>query len=236
MSTSTQNQPGLQDLLKVICPVYITLEEARLICNQFKGSFRPNRQVLWSGMERQAAQKWANAHDYQTLTTAMGSLRTLETSKKRKKRSKFMKGVSAIFSWFISQGDWVGILLPLPPQQFHPSGSTSLQDLEIPIVKGLLRGGCVQRIGVFHPEAATITAKSSSHQLWPNDETRSWIERFGAATKARFWRAVKRPRPGIGMMNNFSNGEPPDVSADGMFKNPLARPCDGCISVLATWH
>lgn len=208
MATSTQNQPGLQDLLDVICHKYITPNEARLVCDQFKHSFQRNRQVLWSGMQRQKAQNWADDNGYQTLTTAMGSLRTLETSKKGKKRSKFMKGASAIFSWFISQGDWVGILLPLPPQQFHPSGSTSLQDLEIPIVKGLLRGGSVQRIDVFHPEAATITAKSSSHQLWPNDETRSWIERFGAATRARFWRAVKRPRPGIGMMIKFSNRNP----------------------------
>ncbi|CCF35002.1 hypothetical protein CH063_01227, partial [Colletotrichum higginsianum] len=121
----------------------------------------------------------------------MGSLRTLETSKKGKKRSKFMKGASAIFSWFISQGDWVGILLPLPPNQFHPSGSTSLQDFEIPIVKGLLRTGCVRTIDVFHPEAATEEARTSSHQFWPRDETRSWIRRFGAGTKARSWRAVK---------------------------------------------
>ncbi|TQN65033.1 hypothetical protein CSHISOI_10389 [Colletotrichum shisoi] len=148
-------------------------------------------------MQRQKAQKWADANGYQTLTTAMGSLRTLETSKRRKKRSKFMKGASAIFSWFISQGDWVGILLPLPPNQFHPSGSTSLQDFEIPIVKGLLRGGSVQTIDVFHLDASTEDARTSPHQLWPRDETRSWIQRFGAGTKASSWRAVK---PGVGSL------------------------------------
>ncbi|OHW90155.1 hypothetical protein CSPAE12_11244 [Colletotrichum incanum] len=129
----------------------------------------------------------------------MGPLINLEKSKGKKRRSKFMKGASAIFSWFISQGDWVGILLPPPPDQFHPSGSTSLQDFEIPIVKGLLRDGSVKRIDVFHPEAKNEEARNSSHQLWPCDETTSWVDRFGGGRSAHAWRAV---RTGIGMLGH----------------------------------
>ncbi|KZL71545.1 hypothetical protein CT0861_11727 [Colletotrichum tofieldiae] len=199
MCKAAENQPGLQHLLGTICPKYVTAEEARLICEQFRCSFKINQQVLWSGMNREKAQKWADSHQYQTLTTAMGPLRYLEKSKGRKRRSKFMKGASAIFSWFISQGDWVVILLPLPPDQFHPSGSTSLQDFEIPIVKGLLRDGSVKKIDVFHPEAKTKEARNSSHQLWPCDETKSWVDRFGGGRRDRAWRAVKT---GIGTPKN----------------------------------
>ncbi|EFQ32901.1 uncharacterized protein GLRG_08045 [Colletotrichum graminicola M1.001] len=183
--------------MRTICPKYISVKEAGLICNQFLSSLELDRQVLWSGMEREKAQKWADTHQRQTLTTALGPLRALEKSKGRKARSKFMKGASAIFSWFISQGDRVVILLPPPPNQFHPSGLTSLQDFEIPIIQGLLRDGSVKRIDVIHPDATSEEARNSSHQLWPCDETKSWIDRFGVGRKSRAWRAVKS---GIGML------------------------------------
>ncbi|KAK2047173.1 hypothetical protein LZ31DRAFT_551511 [Colletotrichum somersetense] len=163
----------------------MTAEEAKLVCYQFLSSLEMNRQVLWSGMQREKAQKWADNHQSQTLTTALGPLRELETSKKSKARSRFMKGASAIFSWFISQGDSVVILLPPPPNQFHPSGSTSLQDFEIPIVKGLLRDGSVKRIDAVHPEAKSEEARNSSHQLWPCDETNTWVDRFGVGHRDR---------------------------------------------------
>ncbi|KAK2063265.1 hypothetical protein LY76DRAFT_664289 [Colletotrichum caudatum] len=191
MSSSKQEQPGLQLLLGIICPKYMTTEEAKMVCRQFRSSLKINRQVLWSGMQREKAQKWADNHQSQTLTTALGPLRNLEKSKKRKPRSRFMKGASAIFSWFISQGDSVVVLLPLPPNQFHPSGLTSLQDFEMPIIQGLLRDGSVKRIDAVHPEAKSEKARNSSHQLWPRDETNSWVDRFGAGHGARAWRAVK---------------------------------------------
>ncbi|KAK1951948.1 hypothetical protein LY78DRAFT_731911 [Colletotrichum sublineola] len=199
MSFSVVEQPGLQQLLHILCPEYITTEEAGLICNQFRNSLQLNQQVLWSGMLREEAQKWANNHQSQTLTTALGPLTALERSKRERSRSKFMKGASAIFSWFIAQGDRVVVLLPPPPNQFHPSGLTNLQDLEIPIVKGLLRDGSVERIDAIHPDAKDEEARNSSHQLWPCDETKSWIGRFGVGRrrKARGWRAVKI---GVGML------------------------------------
>ncbi|KAK1995038.1 hypothetical protein LX36DRAFT_726288 [Colletotrichum falcatum] len=181
---------GLRYLLRIICPKYITIEELRLICDQFCRSLEPNRQVLWSGMLRDKAQEWADRHQSQTLTTALGPLKALEMSKKGQARSRFMKGASAIFSWFISQGDSVVVLLPPPPNQFHPSGLTNLQDFEMPIVKGLLQDGSVRRIDAIHPEAATEEARNSSHQIWPYDETTSWVDRFGVGPRARAWRAV----------------------------------------------
>ncbi|EKV13722.1 hypothetical protein PDIG_36330 [Penicillium digitatum PHI26] len=54
---------------------YLTVEEATQIIHQFRsGSWNKDRQVLWSGMMREDAQKWADEHEMQTLTTAMGPL------------------------------------------------------------------------------------------------------------------------------------------------------------------
>ncbi|KAK1984198.1 hypothetical protein LZ30DRAFT_586760 [Colletotrichum cereale] len=215
MSSSIQEQPGLQHLLGIICPRYMTSNEAELICKQFRSSLKLNRQVLWSGMLREKAQKWADDNQSQTLTTALGPLRALEKSKKGAARSRFMKGASAIFSWFISQGDRVVVLLPPPPCQFHPSGSTSLQDFELPIVKGLLRDGSIERIEAIHPEAANEEARNSSHQLWPCDETKSWVDRFGGGCKNRAWRTVKAR---IGMPR-YRRSRVVDVNTDYTLRN-----------------
>lgn len=203
---STESRPGLPGLLNTICPHYINREEARLVCRQFRsGSWSRNRQVLWSGMHRGKAQMWADNHGYQTLTTALGPLVSLEKSKKKKKRSKFMKGASALFSWFISQGECVTLLLPPPPNRLHPSGLTSLQDFEIPIVMGLLQGGAVEKVLVFHPDATTEEAKTSAYQVWPRNETEKWVAQFGFVQKVYSWRAVKK---GAGMSAvNLIEGE-----------------------------
>ncbi|KAJ6137215.1 hypothetical protein N7471_003701 [Penicillium samsonianum] len=53
--------------------LYVTVEEAIRIIQQFRSSYwHKDRQVLWSGMLRENAQKWADEHEMQTLTTAMG--------------------------------------------------------------------------------------------------------------------------------------------------------------------
>ena len=85
---------------------YLTIEEESQICHQFLGSqWRPNSQVLWSGLSREEVQKWADEHNMQTLTTVMGPLMNpkdpscLKGRKSKMQWSKYIKGASVIFAW-----------------------------------------------------------------------------------------------------------------------------------------
>jgi hypothetical protein len=101
-----------------------------------------------------------------------------------------MKGASAIFAFYISHGDTVTVLSPPPPERFHPSEQTNFQIIEEPILKGLIGGISVSRIEIVHPMVKG--AEDFHYQIWPVDETHSWIERFGKqATPKPHWRAVK---------------------------------------------
>jgi hypothetical protein len=53
---------------------YSTIEEELQFRQQFHNTWRWNNQVMWSGMQREYAQAWADKHDMATLTTAMGPL------------------------------------------------------------------------------------------------------------------------------------------------------------------
>jgi hypothetical protein len=58
-----------------LVPQYLSAEEEAQIHRQFQGdTWRRNKQVLWSGILRDEAQRWADGHEMQTLTTAMGPL------------------------------------------------------------------------------------------------------------------------------------------------------------------
>jgi hypothetical protein len=67
---------------------------------------------MWSGMQREYAQAWADKHDMATLTTAMGPLMNPEhpLCLKRQKKwsgawSKYIKGASAVFASHILKGE-----------------------------------------------------------------------------------------------------------------------------------
>jgi hypothetical protein len=175
---------------------YLSVEEEHGICDQFQGSsWRCNGQVLWSGIQRDLAQQWADAHGMQTLTTAMGSLmdpehpKCLKNAKTTKNWSKYVKGASALFAWHISRGEMVTVLLPPPPERFHPSGLTNYQAIEEPIVKGENGGRAVLRIEIVHP--TVHGAENFRYQVWPVDETCKWIEHFGILNMKRRWREIR---------------------------------------------
>lgn len=73
---------------------YLTVEEELQICQQFHSTWRLNSQVMWSGMLREHAQKWADEHNMVTLTTAMAPLMAPENPLclKRQKSSSAWKG------------------------------------------------------------------------------------------------------------------------------------------------
>lgn len=182
---------------------YLTIEDEAQIQHQFEGeTWALNKQVLWSGVLREEAQRWANEHGMQTLTTAMGPLlNPMDRSYARKNRSpkawrRYMKGASAIFAWHITRGEYVTILTPPPPERFHPSGLTSFQAIEEPILKGAISNHAVLRIDIAHPNVKG--GGDYTYQLWPADEIDTWKQVLGSATsKQRCWRAVTTNPSGL---------------------------------------
>jgi hypothetical protein len=132
----------------------------------------------------------------QTLTTAMGPLMDLShplclrNQKSSDAWSKYIKGASAVFAWYISRGERVTVLSPAPPERFHPSGQTNYQAIEEPIVKGLLGTSTVSRIEMVHPTVKG--AEDIYYQIWPVDNTITWTAIFRELNvQKRRWRIVK---------------------------------------------
>jgi hypothetical protein len=197
-----QSNPGnvAQSSLSLLIPTlreYLTIEEELQIHQQFLGNqWRPNKQVLWSGMAREEAQKWADKHDMQTLTTAMGPLMNpsdplcLKRKKSKVGWARYIKGASALFAWHISRGKKVTVLSPPPPQRFHPSGLTTYQAVEEPILKRAIACGAVLQIDMVHPTVKG--AENFRYQIWPIDQTVTWVAAFqGGANYKYRWRMVK---------------------------------------------
>ncbi|KAH6876418.1 hypothetical protein B0T10DRAFT_532741 [Thelonectria olida] len=166
---------------------YVTTEEEEQIIRQFQLACIPGRQVLWTGMFRNQAQKWADDHGMQTLTTAMGSLMDPKDPecpqhfKTGKAWSKYIHGASAVFAWFISGGDLVTVLSQPPPVRFNPSQGSSYQTIEEPIIMGKTGISNLRRIQLVHPtvtEAANVT-----YQMWPVDQADLWKEKRSRAAR-----------------------------------------------------
>lgn len=141
-----------------------------------ENEWHQNCQVLWSGLDQKQVQRWANDHGMQTLIKILGPLMDQWHGNKKQIR-KYMKDASAIFALYISHGDTVTVLSPTLPERFHPSRQTNFQIIEEPILKGLAGGKSVSRIKIIHPMVKG--AEHFHYQIWPVDETHSWIERFG---------------------------------------------------------
>lgn len=206
---STQNgeaQPdpceSIQESLSTISlRHYLTLDEEMEIHRQFlSSSWKLNGQVLWSGMQREEAQRWADEHNMQTLTTAMGPLMdprpsSCSTAKKLDKpSSRYILGASAVFAWHITRGNKVTILCPPPPQRFHPSGLTYFQTIEEPILRAAIDKGADLRLELVHP--GVKAAGDFHYQICPLDETVMWTAAYGTDLCFKWnWRQVKGQSP-----------------------------------------
>ncbi|KFY29936.1 hypothetical protein V494_08359 [Pseudogymnoascus sp. VKM F-4513 (FW-928)] len=175
---------------------YLTREEEEKISQQFRGDiWHHNSQVLWSGVPRSDAQHWADERELQTLSTAMGSLMVpehpscLRSKKTPQQWSSYMKGASAVFAHHISEGKKVIVLTPPPPYKFHPSGLTNYQLIEEPILKGELGVHGLFRIDMVH--LTVKGAENFKYQVWPVDQTHTWIAKFGLPMRTQHWRQVK---------------------------------------------
>jgi hypothetical protein len=189
----------MESLLNSLEPTlrqFMTSDEELQIHRQFQGrQWRPNRQVLWTGIDREIGQKWTNVHDMQTLTTAMGPLMDPSDAscvRERKNKhawSKYVKGASALFACYIAGNERVVVLSPPPPERFHPSGWTNYQAIEEPILKRAIVCGALLQIEMVHP---TVKGAEDFHyQVWPVDDTATWIAVFGTTSVPRpRWRLV----------------------------------------------
>ncbi|KAH7000957.1 hypothetical protein EDB80DRAFT_647862 [Ilyonectria destructans] len=190
-------QPPSQ--IRKLASHWVTVKEAEGIYRQFQRSCIQNRQVLWSGMLRKTAQRWADERDFQTLTTALGPLLNPshpDCPHDRKSSggwAKYIHGASVLFAWYISQTDLVTVLSQPPPQRFHPSGQTFYQMVEEPIIKGKLGNRAVSKIVVVHPTIGG--AADFTYEMWPHDEPSLWTMNFGIPDIVIYWRQVKAKKP-----------------------------------------
>ncbi|KAK2063275.1 hypothetical protein LY76DRAFT_491313, partial [Colletotrichum caudatum] len=187
-------------LLCTVWPQYLSLREACDIIEQFDGEgWLKDRQVLWSGTNSTEVHKIANENGMQTLRVAMGPLMDsdnpscLKSQKSSSAWSKYIKGASLIFAWRISQGEVATIITPPPPDCFHPSEMTNLQDIELPVIQGCLGNRPVRRIFLWHPTVKG--AESFRYQIWPADHTSSWYEKFEPMAQRKHpWRTISKHR------------------------------------------
>lgn len=191
------NQQSAQSPLVKVLNRFLSVQEAGQITKQFQSeNWVPNGQVLWSGMPREKAQDWADRHRLQTLTTAMGPLmdekhpECLKSKKNHRQWSRYVHGASAIFAWHIARGEMVTLISPPPPQRFHPSGLSYYQLIEEPIIRGLLNQNSVQKIITTHPMIEQSEAEEFFYELWPNDRSDKWVERYGSKPYKMNWRQV----------------------------------------------
>jgi hypothetical protein len=200
MSTATDMTYFPQDArcyLSSSMPVlrqYLTLEEEKQIIEQFRQLWRPNAQVLWNGIPREKAQKWADEHHMQTLTTVMGLLMDKKNplcpnhNKTKSSWTKYIEGASAVYAWSISRGRTVVVLSPPPPERFNPIGLTNFQMIEAPILHwaAALSHTSLQIYSV-HPMVKG--AEDFRYQIWPVDDTKNWDTHFkNVKFQQREWR------------------------------------------------
>ncbi|KAJ5938390.1 hypothetical protein N7466_001524 [Penicillium verhagenii] len=209
-----------QDKVVEIISRYLTPIEAIPIIEQFlSDDWVTNAQVLWSGVPRTVAQEWAEDHQMQTLTTSMGPLMKPECAQCRrteltsKNWSHYVHGASAIFAWRISEGQTVTLLCPPPPERFHPSGLSNFQAIEEPIIKIGSEQNAQCRIMMVHPTVEG--AADFSYEVWPNDNSFMWVDRFGMQPGAVKWRKTKR-NDGMPHSQNYetTSNQPSGLAAE----------------------
>ncbi|KAK2734595.1 formamidopyrimidine-DNA glycosylase [Colletotrichum kahawae] len=189
----------LQSLICTVWPQYLTLQEACGILDQFHGPvWMPDKQVLWTGLGQKYAlvDSYARERGMQTLRIAMGPLMDpqnpacLQSQKSTKEWGRYIRGASLIFSWRISQGDITTVLTQPPPTRYNPHGRTAYQEIEEPVLKGILGNRPVDRILAAHPtieQAKTFPP----YEIFPNDHQNLWKSVFGGLKCPKHkWRSI----------------------------------------------
>ncbi|KAJ5284691.1 actin-like protein 10 [Penicillium chrysogenum] len=130
-----------------------------------------------------------------------------------------------------SQGELVTVLSPPPPERFHPSGHTSYQEIEEPIVTGQVGQSAVAQIIIVHP---TIKGgEEFFYELWPVDRGSTWVENFGLQSATRRWRRTRqcddRRLRELAALRDQSPGQPkPSGGCSDFFKDRKLKPKPQC--------
>ena len=94
--------------------------------------------------------------------------------------SRYIRGASAIFAWHIARGESVTVLSRPPPVRFNPSGHSTYQEIEEPIIRGHLGQHAVNLITIVHP--MVTGAEEFLYEVWPRDQGSTWTKNFGVQT------------------------------------------------------
>ncbi|RMZ82225.1 hypothetical protein DV738_g1913, partial [Chaetothyriales sp. CBS 135597] len=170
---------------------YMTKEDLLAIDKQFAQSLHGQDVVLfWTGVECAHVQRWARNWGLKTLTMAMGPLMdpACEDSPKARKGkrpySRYIKGASGRFAQYACRHcRGVVVLTNPPPDIYSTRDNNTYQQLEEPILKGLLPcrddTPCppIRRIDYLHP--TVDGAAHVSYQAWPCDKSQEWAIPFG---------------------------------------------------------
>ncbi|KAJ5348627.1 actin-like protein 10 [Penicillium brevicompactum] len=142
----------------------------------------------------------------------------LKLRKNSEQWSKYVHGASAIFAWRIAKGEEVTLLSPPPPERFHPSGLSYYQVIEEPIIRGLFGQNAVHKINIVHP----LIKESDEffYELWPNDRSNKWVERFGLRACKMKWR---QHLSSTEEFKNFEQHKPTETSRQGASCEMKAR-------------
>lgn len=218
------DQQSAQAPLVQVVRRFLSAQETARIIQQFQSKeWIPNGQVLWSGMPREVAQEWADRHQLQTLTTAMGPLmdekhpECLKLKKNQRQWKRYVHGASAIFAWRIAQAEKVTLLSPPPPERFHPSGLSYYQLIEEPIIRGLFGRNSVKNIMITHPMILEGKDDEFFYELWPNDRSEKWVEQFGSRPYKVKWRQVGHSNDIMELRSLMTSSERQAISC-GQFK------------------
>jgi len=170
---------------------FLSNAEAIQIHKQFRTMlFEPGGQVMWTGVPREWAQKWADERNMQTLSTAMGPLMMkhhpscLKSTKSSAQWTKYVKGGSRIFALYVPKSHKITVLTRSSPNTFNPEGLSTFQMVEESILKGLDDDDLVSRIDLIHVTVAD--AKDFRYQIWSKNETHMWDEQENFITLIRY--------------------------------------------------
>jgi hypothetical protein len=73
-----------------------------------------------------------------------------------------------------------------PPNRFNPTGESTYQQIEEPILKGSLGGDSVLKIEIVH--FTVVGLEDIRYQVWPLDKVGEWIE------LSKTWLPLRRHR------------------------------------------
>jgi hypothetical protein len=163
---------------------YFSPEELARLDKRFDYALRDAKcLVFWTGLSLGLAQRWADQHELQTLTIAMGSLFSdrnvggARYGKSSKAWSKYMRGASGRFAEYACRDGRRAIILTKPPPDIYSTRKWSnYRHLEEPILKGALGGSGAVRIDYVHPTIEGAT--SFQYQIWPLNRSSEWYTFF----------------------------------------------------------